>query len=219
MTTPWKAIRALGFLSVFVLSIWAGQLLATLAAPGPMEEAAAPSASTTQAQVDTAVTVREYSLVYVGSSRCGPSNIAELAPAVQEILAVLRQRAQSESVALTTIGVARESDARAGLAHLEKTAMFDEVAAGQGRLNQAALRFVTRDHPGIAATPQLILVERRFRRQGAGVYPETLEEVVLLRRVGVHEILNWRELGAPAPHSRLGSEEMRLMTTESTHEG
>jgi hypothetical protein len=88
------------------------------------------------------------------------------------------------------------------LAHLDKIGSFDEVSAGQGVLNLAAAHFISRDHRGMAATPQLIVVERTVRAEAGGVDPTSVREQVLVRKVGVAEISNWLAANAPLPSRR-----------------
>ncbi|MCC6317127.1 MAG: hypothetical protein IT361_05485 [Gemmatimonadaceae bacterium] len=145
-------------------------------------------------------------LVYVGSSRCGPSNAADLPNLVRSISGELRAEGARRGLAFVSVGVGREVSATSGMVHLHKIAAFDEVAAGQGVLNQASAHFVDRDHRGMAATPQLIVLIRRVGALPAGgVDPGLVSERVLLRKVGLQDIRNWSALGAPVPESDLAS--------------
>ncbi len=143
-----------------------------------------------------------YVFVYVGSSRCGPSNREGLNRRVSDLMAMMRTKASHERKGFVTIGIARENSARSGLAHLERVANFDEIASGQGVLNVASAHFNSRDHKGMPATPQLVILERIVKAGVGGVDPTSVEELVLLRKVGVDEILKWHALNAPLPASR-----------------
>jgi hypothetical protein len=137
--------------------------------------------------------------VYVGSSRCGPSNQTDVLSAVRTAIDSLRGLAAREGVGFVTIGVAREHSPREGLRHLEKVTSFDEVTAGQGDLNQASIRLISLDHPGIGATPQLIVLRRELAPLGQTIDNVRFEEHVLLRRVGSAQIRRWVDNGVPVP--------------------
>lgn len=138
--------------------------------------------------------------VYVGSSRCGPSNSPELPSAIHSAMDAVRSEAKRRGLGFASIGVAKEASANAGIAHLAKMAAFDEVAAGQSELNQASQHFLSRDHRGLEATPQIILVHRTVKELPfGGIDTATVEEVVLSRKLGVPEIRSWAEAGAVIP--------------------
>jgi hypothetical protein len=140
---------------------------------------------------------RELALVYVGSSACVWSNVAYLAPTIQEIKSLLHSRADSLSLGFAAIGVAKDRMVADGLAHLEKFGQFDEVMTGRSWLNSGLQKFVISSHPGPAATPQLILLER-YVDSGAG---ESIveSERVLLRKVGAEAIYAWLAQDLPIP--------------------
>jgi hypothetical protein len=144
---------------------------------------------------------RQLVLVYVGSSRCGPSNQPDVVRAVGTAIRSLRQVAEARYTGFVAIGIARELSPVSGLQHLQKLGQFDELAVGQGDLNQASMRMISVDHPGIGATPQLIVLERELHSQGASIDNVNIEERVLLRRVGASEITRWVARGAPTPSS------------------
>ncbi len=144
---------------------------------------------------------RQLVLVYVGSSRCGPSNQPDVVRAVGTAMTSVRRAAEARSSGFVAVGIARELSPLSGLEHLEKVGRFDELAVGQGDLNQASRRMISVDHPGIGATPQLIVLERDLYAQGAAIDNVNIEERVLLRRVGASEITRWIARGAPIPSS------------------
>ncbi len=142
---------------------------------------------------------RQLVLVYVGSSRCGPSNAPDLPETVGAIATLLRSTALKDSSGFVRIGVAREISARSGLEHLSKFGGFDEISVGQGVLNTASSKYISVDHKGVAATPQLLVVDRRIGDVLGSVDPIAADERVLLRKVGLAEISDWLKLGAPLP--------------------
>ncbi|MCY3599679.1 MAG: hypothetical protein OXN85_06885, partial [Gemmatimonadetes bacterium] len=83
-----------------------------------------------------------------------------------------------------------------GLEHLERFGPFDEVTAGRGWLNMGVLEYIYGDLPGVAATPQVIVVERTVKRDGEW---RIEDQRVLARRAGLDEIEEWAKEGAPLP--------------------
>jgi hypothetical protein len=146
---------------------------------------------------------KQYVFVFIGSSKCGPSNAEDLPSHIAALRQLVRTQAQTEHVGFVSIGIAREMNPRAGLSHLSKMGDFDEVAAGQGELNQASAHFISVDHRGWAATPQVIVLERILRAQGNGIDASNYQERVLLRKVGLQEIRNWHAQRAPLPRPSL----------------
>lgn len=138
-------------------------------------------------------------LVYVGSSRCGPSNAADLPSLVGKITERLRATALQDSLGFVRIGVAREVSAKSGLVHLSKFGGFDEISVGQGVLNATGEKYLTGDHRGDAATPQLIVVARRIGGSLGAADPDSVVERVLVRKVGLVEISDWLALDVPLP--------------------
>lgn len=145
---------------------------------------------------------RELVLVYIGASTCGPSNDPRLTEWIREAADTLRSRARSLDAAVVTVGVARETDISTGLAHLSRTAAFDEISAEQRERNHLSLKYIERDFPGIPATPQVLVLFREYEEFPlGGVNPGSVRETLLLRRVGLQEIENWLRLGTPVPTS------------------
>lgn len=199
----WRVVRALcGTVSLFVVSFLVGRALFSRSD----ENAAVADASMAIADRRPG---RQLVLVYVGSSRCGPSNAPHVATDVRAARELLREQALREGMGFVSIGVAREMDPQAGLQHLENIGGFNEIAAGQSELNQASAHFISRDHVGIAATPQVIILERTLVAEGSGVNPSSVHEVVLTRKVGRREIENWVSSGARVPYVRRGTEPAR----------
>jgi hypothetical protein len=154
------------------------------------------------AAFDTASARRELVMVYIGSSTCAASNSRELLADVRQLRRQLESRAAASGRAFVSLGVAVDQRADAGLRHLEKVGPFDEVAAGRGWGNAHALRYVWEDWPGIAGTPQIVVIEREMevsRDSPGGITYATGPERLVLRKAGLWEISRWRESGAPLP--------------------
>lgn len=157
------------------------------------------SGRTTEAQ-DKDASRREFVLVYIGASTCGPSNDARLASWISEAGDSLRRRASRVDATVVTVGVARERNVEAGSAHLARTSEFDEISVGQRERNHLSQKYVSRDFPGIAATPQLLVVLREYDELPfGGIDVGSVRETLLIRRVGLQEVENWVRLGTPIP--------------------
>jgi hypothetical protein len=172
----------------------AGARWAARRAPAPVDQG--------PAAADTASVRRELVMVYIGSSTCAVSNRRELRDDVRELRRQLQTRAAAAGRTFVSVGVAVDLRADAGLRHLERMGPFDEVAAGRGWANAHALRYVWEEWPGIAGTPQIVLVEREMRVEGegpGGVSYAAGPERLVLRKAGLWEIGRWSENGAPIP--------------------
>lgn len=148
---------------------------------------------------------RELLMVYIGSSTCEPSNSRKVRQDVRELRTLLAGRAAAAGRSLVTVGVAIDGRAAAGMAHLRKVAPFDEVAAGGGWANAHALKYVWEEWPGIAGTPQIVVIDREIHVQRGGPggvsYSRGAERMVA-RLAGAWEISRWRTSGAPLPDLR-----------------
>jgi hypothetical protein len=77
---------------------------------------------------------------------------------------------------------------------------FDEIAAGYGWMNSAALKYLWQDFPGEASTPQLLLLYRQSRIPGQNEADRGFEieaESLIQRVVGANEIRRWLAEGVP----------------------
>ena len=139
-------------------------------------------------------------MVFLGSAHCTASNAPDVRDAIATIKADLRQRAQTRGWSFITIGVARDRLASAGLKHLRWHGGFDEVSAGLGPWNTVYGRYVWRDLPGVAATPQVLVTElSRTDGNELGVELDRVEERLVVRQVGRRAILAYAANGSPIP--------------------
>ncbi len=162
-----------------------------------------PAAASTVAT--TVLARRELVLVYIGASTCGPSNDPRLPAWIREAADTLRNRARILDASSVTVGVARETDVGTGISHLRRTAAFDEISVGQRERNHLSLKYIEREFPGIAATPQVLVLVREYDELPlGGIHPGSARETLLLRRVGLQEIESWLRLGTPVPTSTAG---------------
>lgn len=134
-------------------------------------------------------TGEERLLVYIGSATCGPSNDADMSHLLDAIRVKVAQSAERDGRRFVTVGIAKDGDVAAGLQHLESMGRFDEIMTGRSWANIGLLKYVFSDLRGPAATPQVIVVDRRVLNQG--VHVEVTDEQVLARRIGLQELREW----------------------------
>ncbi len=148
-------------------------------------------------EVNGISTHQELVMVYVGATGCEASNRPEMEDHLATIRAGLAKHAAAIDSRFVAVGIALNWDVAEGLAHLSASGHFDEVNAGQNALNSGALRYIWDTHPGPAATPQVMLLHRTLSVNSAGV--TSIEEDLLVRRVGLAEIGTWVARGLPTP--------------------
>lgn len=136
----------------------------------------------------------EIALVYIGSSDCVWSNTPELVNLIQALKRDLQARAIKEPWEFVAVGIARDMDPARGITHLKRFGAFDEVMAGRSWANIGLLKYIYGDMPGRAATPQILVIARKFQSDG-GHYG-VLNERVLVRAIGLDEIKAWTSAGS-----------------------
>jgi len=137
----------------------------------------------------------ELMFVFVGSSSCPWSNRPELRTLVRTARLAVRDKAIAEDVGFAAVGIAGDAVASNGIAYLAGFGEFDEVMAGRGWLNGGVLRYIYGDLPGPAATPQIVVVERRV--VVARGQRSVADERVVARQAGLAEIRRWVDIGMP----------------------
>lgn len=144
----------------------------------------------------------EVNLVFFGAAGCGWSTRPELPEAIETLKLILLDRHDPE-VRVCVTGVALDWSVSAGLRFLSAFGHFDEIVVGRNWLNSAAQTYIWRDVPGVAATPQVVLVRRALviPPQDGGIGGEYLvqHERLITRKVGYPEIMAWVETGGPTP--------------------
>jgi hypothetical protein len=139
----------------------------------------------------------ELVVVYIGSARCAWSNRPELPGALERIKLLTQAKANHRALRFVSLGVSKDVLVRDGLKHLAKFGGFDEIATGHGVLNAAMLKYVFQDIRGVPATPQVLVTARISDYYKTT--PAIRNEQLLIRRVGLAEILEWERDGAPIP--------------------
>ncbi len=164
----------------------------------------------------SAVDGRELAFVYIGSSGCAASNRPFLPETVKQLKLLIEEQARNRGRSFVAIGVARDWDVEAGLEHLEKFGPFDQVMAGRNWLNIGALKYIWEDVPGIAATPQVVVLDRRIETpEGRGAGYAIQDAHLLVRKVGTREIRRWLKRGAPLPPLEAPAEPLPSSTAQA----
>lgn len=188
---------------VVVLSLALAACETTSSAPPPRPPRVAIADTLARAEYGTELT--EVMLTYLGSSTCGWSTNPQLVPALRSALDSVVTEAARRGALATTIGIDIDPQPGHPDAHLRTFGLFDQIVAGGGFMNIAALG----PHWGIPAvaegTPQVLVLERTLRKGNARGDPLVVEVVstrVLARLFGLNEILAWSAHGAPLPLSQ-----------------
>lgn len=147
-----------------------------------------------------AETADERLLIYIGSSTCDFSNTDEIVDVVDAIRARASTSAAEVGRRFVRVGIAKDHVVSAGLNHLAKFGDFDEVMTGRNWANIGLLKYVYEGLRGIAATPQVLLVDRRLINDETGTRVDS--EQVLVRASGLVEM---RELASGARSIPLGN--------------
>ena len=145
----------------------------------------------------------EVAVVYIGSSVCPASTRPELRGELQRLFAGMKAQAEAKGHAFASIGIAKDLNVEAGLEHLKSLPVpFDEVMTGRGWLNSGLLKYIYNDHPGRAATPQILVLTRVATRDQGGW--NIVNERLIERKVGLAEIMSWSdpEIALPQLSSR-----------------
>lgn len=141
-------------------------------------------------------------MIYVGKSKCYWSNQDWLPETIERAKLALQATADDEGWTFNAVGVAVDWRVQDGLDHLAKFGLFDEVMTGASWGNSDALKFIWQDHPGEAATPEVVIFRRDLTVPDTTLAADTYEEHggrVLMRIVGAAQIRAWTERGAPIP--------------------
>jgi|SRR5688572_6083013 hypothetical protein len=143
----------------------------------------------------------ERQMIYIGSSGCQFANRPEMVDILARIRKSVSASADASSRRFVMVGIAKDSDIKAGLAHLDKFGAFDEVITGRNWLNLGGLKYVYGDMPGAAGTPQVLVVDRTLQVDANGV--AVTAETLVKRRAGLIELRDWAAEGGTtaAPRS------------------
>lgn len=139
----------------------------------------------------------ELVFVFIGSASCRWSNLPEMVELFRDGRDAVQAKAQAAGLGFATMGVAQDNTVELGIEHLRRFGRFDEMAVGRGWLNTSLLKYVYGELPGVAATPQVVVVARSLIEHG-GQWDVDGEQV-LVRLSGLSEIRRWVEGGSEVP--------------------
>ncbi len=145
----------------------------------------------------------EVLLIYIGSSTCLWANDPSLAPSIRAIVDSVSARAVRAKAHVTLVGVDLDpAVGKAGkeMAHLRGITAFDQYVIGGRYLNVVARDAYWGGLAGPSGTPQVVVVAQSIRRNHDPGEPLSLElgpRVLLARKVGLPEILEWARVGVP----------------------
>ncbi len=148
----------------------------------------------------TAQTGNQLVMVYFGSSNCARSNGKQLQKDVENIKLGLEEKAVRDGWSFMAVGVAVEWSVPDGIDYLRKFGEFDQVSAGYSWANSLAMKYFWTDIPGIAATPQILVLSRSLtvpERGEIGSFYSVEGERIAARKVGTEEMRQWIENGLP----------------------
>lgn len=140
----------------------------------------------------------ELALVYIGASGCAAANREDLPQTVKRLKLLIQKKAEESNRNFVAVGVARDWKVEAGIEHLKKFGAFDEIMTGRNWLNVGTLKYLYEDIPGLASTPQILVVDRVVDGVEAPAYSIHSERLIV-RKAGPKRIQRWLEQGAPMP--------------------
>jgi hypothetical protein len=139
----------------------------------------------------------ELRLHFLGSSSCGFSTAESMRPILHAASRVVRAEALSRGLRSVVMGIALDKTLRDGVNYLSALGHFDEISVGGGWQNVMAGDLLFARFGGRLATPQLLVVERRFPEDAFG---DVYDRVTLrYRAVGSREIQDWLRVDARIP--------------------
>jgi hypothetical protein len=186
MTASFGSFRLLGIAAVCSFAVGAWIAFATTWSSAASSEA--PPASIESGS--------EIVVALIASRACGAAARPGFTNAVQQMHALVAAQ-RTDSVRISTLGVALDWDASIGLDFLREHGEFEQVAAGGNWLNLGATQLIWRELPGLPAIPQIVVFRRDIEVNEAGL--SLTPDQLLFRRVGVQEIIEWVARGAPLP--------------------
>ncbi len=139
----------------------------------------------------------------VTASNCGWSTLPEGMEAIGSLRTRMKSTHGDSYARVSVVGIALDTDLRAGLRFLADLGAgtpggaFDQISVGGSWLNEQAVRFFWRERVAVAATPQIVVIERPVDT-GSYLSDSTIrvrDDTIVANPRGHHEILNWLERG------------------------
>lgn len=145
-------------------------------------------------------------MVYLGSAFCGWCQDEHLPEAIESVKIALASQAHRAGISFKAVGLAVDWSPEAGVDHLQRMGLFDEVAAGDSWANTLAMEYVWSDESSVPATPQVLVYLRWLISPEDSIRARHGEsrKTLLVSKVGLQSILEWVQSGPTVP--RLTSE-------------
>lgn len=143
-------------------------------------------------EIDNDLTT-ELNLVYLGASWCTPCHNDTLKKALEEAKLELYEKAKTQGMNYSVIGVANDDSVQKGWEFLNSSGYFDEVIIGKSWANSGSLEFIF-NHEGVTPGIPHIVVFKRSLKFEKGI--EAGSKEILVRKVGENAISEWVQEGA-----------------------
>jgi hypothetical protein len=140
---------------------------------------------------------RDIVAIVIGSSQCGFSTWPKYMAVIDPLLRTLQEQARARGFGFTAVGMAVDDPADSGYAYLKRLAEFDEILTGRQWLNTGLVHFLWPDSTITPATPELLILARRFSNGVLG--PRSVRTERLFFAQGVDSIMAFAKRGAPLP--------------------
>jgi hypothetical protein len=194
MQNPWHVYRPFAIVAALSipLTLTYGVTRAWRAHPKPALHSAA----------STPITSGRHLIAYVLlDSRCGACTHRTTEAAIERLRTSLDASYKPTFKQISVVGVALDTDLRAGTRYLERLNhsghVFDQLSVGGAWMNELVSQRVWRDAAALPGVPQVLLLSRTVDASG---YPRTVDlahDSVLTRVFGRDEIAKWVNRGTP----------------------
>ena len=153
---------------------------------------------------------------FIVASDCGWSTLPEVKERIGGLREKLLETHGAEYSQISVVAVALDRDLDAGLQLISDlgggdSAAFDQIVVGGSWLNELVLKLVWREGLATAATPQIVVVERRIDSSSYESESKirVADDDLLVNHSGSAEIGEWFERGLPLNRVTYGSIQSR----------
>jgi hypothetical protein len=140
--------------------------------------------------------VSEIHLVWIVSSGCRYCADPDLPELLRSAIGAVGRASVERDSPLRTIGIGVDEDPSTGLQALSRFGEFNEIVIGGGWMNLGAREFIWVTHQGVAAVPQLVVLNSQAEMLGARL---SFNSDVLMRLVGQDDLKRWERQGFRLP--------------------
>lgn len=106
--------------------------------------------------------IKEYVLIYIGSSRCTYSNDPKIYRAVKDIKYQLSNISKENNAGFHSIGISAELNPNEGIQHLDNFGNFNEIISGAGWNSTGVVNYLQK-YSQDYATPSIIVTEKVYQ--------------------------------------------------------